>query len=78
MGSTIIFCFFGIFAVLVTIWLVICAFMESEATSNIVAAIIVLIVACFFFTLADAYHKDYINANNAQTEITATEYEREV
>lgn len=78
MFSIIVCCLLGIAAVAVAIWFVVCAFMESEATSNIVAAIIVLMVAFFFFTLADACYRDYTNANNTQTEIIATEYEREV
>lgn len=75
MFGIIVCCLLGIIAVAVAVWFVVCAFMESEYTINIVAAIIVLMVAFFFFTLADACHRDYVNA---KAEIIATKYEREV
>ena len=78
MFGIIISCLLGIVAVAGAIWFVVCAFMESEATSNIIAAIIALMVALFCFTLADACHRDYVNANTAQTETVMTNYEREV
>ena len=77
MFGIIISCLLGIVAVAGAIWLVVCAFMESEATSNFVAAIVALLVAFYFFTLADMCHKEYTDTNTTQAAVVATEYERE-
>ena len=78
MFGIIISCLLGIIAIVGAVWFVVCAFMESEYTANIVAAIIALMVAFFFFTLADMCYKEYTDTNTAQTAVVATEYEREV
>lgn len=78
MFGIIVCCLLGIIAVAGAVWFVVCAFMESEHTASIVAAILALMVAFFFFTLADMCYKEYTDTNTAQTAVVATEYEREV
>lgn len=77
MFGIIISCLLGFIAVAGAVWFIVCAFMESEATGNFVAAIIALLVAFYFFTLADMCYKEYTDTNTAQTAVVATEYERE-
>lgn len=78
MFGTIVCCLLGIAAIAGMIWFVVCAFMESEATSNLVASIVALVIAFFFFTLADGCYKEHINTNTARAEVIMTNCEREV
>ena len=78
MFGIIISCLLGFIAVAGAVWFVVCAFMESEATGNFVAAIIALLVAFYFFALADMCHKEYTNTNTAHVEMVTINYERGV
>lgn len=79
MFGTIVFYVLGGIVALFAILFIVFAFVESDFFDyGLVAAFIAAAIALVLFTAADACHRDYVNANNTQTEIVATTYEREI
>ena len=79
MFGTIVFYVLGGIVALFAILFIVFTFVESDFFDyGLVAAFIAAAIALVLFAAADACHRDYVSANNTQTEIVAIEYEREV
>lgn len=77
MVGMIIFGIMGLAVGAFGIWVLVCAFMESDFFDiDIAAAFIILCVSALLFTFADACWRDY--NNTTQAEVAVIQYESEV